>query len=232
MASTLTPLRRNLGSWGETDEGTPLQGQRDAKTHQRGVLHSVNRMEAILNSRPLVPLDSAPLDGAQVLTLGHFLIGRSLKALPNLPDTTSRLTNLKRWNLCQRLTHNIWDKWSQDYLRQLQQLQRWKHPKRTVRVGDVVLLKDNELFHRSWPLARVEEVHTGSDRLVRVVRLRTERGIYKRAITRLVPLLQEEKSAISPPPPPPPPRRLFGSKTPFHLKIELEYILFPSLFPP
>ena len=159
----------------------------------------LTEVEAILNSRPLVPLDSAPLDGAQVLTPGHFLIGRSLKVLPNLPDTTSRLTNLKRWNLCQRLTHDIWDKWSQDYLRQLQQHQRWK---RSVRVGDV---KDNELFHRSWPLARVEEVHTGSDGLVRVVTLRTECGIYKRAITRLVPLLQEEESAASPPP-----RRMFG----------------------
>ena len=159
----------------------------------------ITEVEAILNSRPLTPLDSAPLDGAQALTPGHFLVGRSLKALPERPDTTTKLTSLRRWNLCQRLTQDLWDKWSQDYLHQLQQFQRWKHPKRLVQVGDIVLLKDNELFHRSWPLARVEQVHPGTDGLVRVVTLRTEKGSYKRAVTRLVPLLREDEPVASPP---------------------------------
>ena len=157
-------------------------------------------VEAILNSRPLTPLDSAPLDGSQVLTPGHFLVGRSLKALPTRPDVNSKITSLRRWNLCQRLTQDLWDRWSQDYLKQLQQFHHWKHPKRLVKVGDIVLLKDSELFNRSWPLARVEQVHPGADGLVRVVTLRTEKGSYKRAVTRLVPLLQEEESAASCPP--------------------------------
>ena len=45
-------------------------------------------VEAVLNSRPLAPLDSPPMDGATVLTPGHFLVRRSLKALPEIPDTT------------------------------------------------------------------------------------------------------------------------------------------------
>ena len=59
--------------------------------------------EAILNSRPLVPLDSAPLDGSQILTPAHFLIGRPLKALPGMPDTTTKITSLRRWNMCSTL---------------------------------------------------------------------------------------------------------------------------------
>ena len=49
----------------------------------------LTEVEAVLNSRPLTPLDSAPLDGASVLTPGHFLIGRSLKALPEVPNTST-----------------------------------------------------------------------------------------------------------------------------------------------
>ena len=78
------------------------------------------KVEAILNSRPLTPLDSAPVDGARILTPGHFLVGRSLKALPALPDMTSKITSLKRWNLCQIITQELWEQWSQDYLRYMQ----------------------------------------------------------------------------------------------------------------
>ena len=98
-------------------------------------------------------------------------------------------------------TQDLWDQWNQDYLKQLQRFHHWRHRKRSVQVGDVMLLKDNELFHISWPLAVVEQVHPGTDGLVRVITLRTEKGTYKRAVTRLVPLLREEEpAALSPPP--------------------------------
>ena len=159
--------------------------------------------EAILNSRPLMPMDSAPTDGAQILTPAHFLIGRSLRALPTKLDTTANISLLKHWRLCQRLTRNFWEEWSGSYLQYLQRLHRWQHPKRSLQVGDVVLLKDPELFLRSWPLAVVEQVHPGPDGLVRVATLRTSKGSYKRAVTRIVPLISDASSAGPPPPPPP-----------------------------
>ena len=90
------------------------------------------KVEAVLNSRPLIPMDSAPVDGAQVLTPGHFLVGRSLKALPELPDTASTITVLRRWNLCLRLSHEIWTKWSQDYQHLLQIQYHHFFPHRSV----------------------------------------------------------------------------------------------------
>ena len=39
-------------------------------------------VEAALNSRPLIPLESGPADGLEVLTPGHFLVGKALKAVP------------------------------------------------------------------------------------------------------------------------------------------------------
>ncbi len=48
------------------------------------MLYSVPvKIESVLNSRPLTPLDSAPDDGIEVLTPGHFLVGKALKSVPS-----------------------------------------------------------------------------------------------------------------------------------------------------
>ena len=42
----------------------------------------LTQIEAVLNSRPLVPLPSDD-DGIEALTPGHFLIGRPLESIPD-----------------------------------------------------------------------------------------------------------------------------------------------------
>ena len=111
-----------------------------------------------------------------------------MRALTEQTGLEKNVSAMKRWNLCQRLSAEFWSRWSREYLHLLQRYYKWKHPKRSIQKGDVVLLKDQELFTRSWPLACVEETHPGKDGLVRVVSVRTEKGIYLRPITKLVPL--------------------------------------------
>ena len=49
----------------------------------------LTQVEACLNSRPLVPIKSANDDGIEVLTPGHFLIGKPIMLSPILNSPTN-----------------------------------------------------------------------------------------------------------------------------------------------
>ena len=66
----------------------------------------LTQIEACLNSRPLVPLPNDD-DGIEALTPGHFLIGKPLTALPDVPPTES-ISLRKRWQLCKALLRHFW----------------------------------------------------------------------------------------------------------------------------
>lgn len=75
--------------------------------------------EAILNSRPLLPIHSTSDDAICPLTPGHFLIGRPLVSLPQRVDITAKLQNLRRWNMIKRLEYDLWRQWRAEFLTQL-----------------------------------------------------------------------------------------------------------------
>ena len=126
-------------------------------------------IEAALNSWPLTPLESTAEDGTEALTPGHFLIGRPLLSLPTDDKKLENITTLRRWNLLQHLTTEFWRRWRTEYLVNLNRLTKWKCSQGPIQQGDVVILKDEMFPNRSWPLARVQDVHPGPDGLPRVV---------------------------------------------------------------
>ena len=148
----------------------------------------LTQVEACLNSRPLVSLPSDD-DGIGALTPGHFLIGRPLEALPDPSFSYRSLTLLRRWHLCQALVRLFWQRWSTEYLTSLKRYTKWHHPSRNLRVGDIVVLQEDNLVPTKWPLAKVIQVHTGKDNLVRVATVKTAIGTYKRPVTKIALLL-------------------------------------------
>lgn len=152
----------------------------------------VAEAEAILNSRPLIPQDSPADDAIEPLTPGHFLVGSPLAALPIQPDTHSKIPLLKRWNLVQRLGHDLWQRWRTEFLLLLQKRNKWRKPGLVFQVGDVVLVNDTDNFQRDWPMARVICVYPGSDGLVRVVDVWIRGKVWRRATHKLVHLLSED----------------------------------------
>ena len=124
-------------------------------------------------------------ESIQVLTPGHFLIGRPLTCLPDPDTSTPSMSLLRR---CQYLVRHFWNRWSVEYLSTLNKYSKWHHPVKNVSVDDVVVREDG-MVPTLWPLARVVCVYPGKDGLVKVVDVKTSKGVYKRPVTKLVVLL-------------------------------------------
>ncbi|GFX75326.1 integrase catalytic domain-containing protein [Trichonephila clavipes] len=142
------------------------------------------QIEGILNSRPLCLLSSNS-DDLNTLTPAHFLIGRSMTSVvePNLIELKENA--LKKWQRITRLVQLIWNKWHRCYLSELQQRNKWQFKKQNVNVGDLVVLIEDNMPTFKWPLGRITEIYSGSDALIRVVKVKTQFGEYKRAISRV-----------------------------------------------
>ena len=85
--------------------------------------------------------------------------------------------------MVQHLNSDLWKRWCLEYLSTLQKRTKWKSPNRDRSIGDIVLLKDEAVYQRSWPFGRVEKIVKG----------RT----YGHPVTRSVFLLEEEVSSSS-----------------------------------
>ena len=147
----------------------------------------LSQIEACLNSRPLAIAD--PDDGVEPLTPGHFLIGQPLEALPDSSSAYQPISSLRRWQFCQALLRQFWERWSTDYLTQLSKFSKWRRPSKNIQVNDVVCIKEDNMVPTQWPLARVTAVYPGTDGRVRVADVKTEKGNYKRPVTKLVLIL-------------------------------------------
>lgn len=169
------------------------------KSFKRHLLRSVNpslftyeefvtlttKIEAILNSRPLTPLSTDPND-LRALTPGDFLIGRPLTSIPDpslLHLNENRLSNFQH---IQYLKQQFWIRWSNEYLQELNVRSKWQQQSsENIKIGTMVTLQEDDLPPLYWILGRIEEVHPGQDGIVRVVSVRTKKGIYKRNVKKV-----------------------------------------------
>ena len=71
----------------------------------------------------------------------------------------------------------------------LNKITKWHYPNRNVAVGDIVILREDNIIPTKWPMAHVVQVFPGKDRLVRVVSVQTAQGTYTRPITKIAIIL-------------------------------------------
>ena len=147
--------------------------------------------ERIINDRPITKVSSDPTDPL-ALTPNMLLLARGSAPLP--PGLFTRDDHYARrwWRQVNYLADQFWKRWIKEYLPILQRRDKWQRPRRNLRVGDVVLVIDENQPRGSWPMGLITTTHAGKDGYVRSCDITTNkgRGSVTRPITRLC-LLEE-----------------------------------------
>jgi len=141
------------------------------------------KVELIVNGRPLIVLSDDP-NHETPLTPNHLLL---LRGRPHLLPGRFDQSDIygRRWKHVQFLSDQFWRRWMREYLPTLQLRQKWLRPKRNLQNGDVVLIMDENIPRKTWPLGRIIQTFPGKDGLVRAVRVKTSWTILTRPITKL-----------------------------------------------
>ena len=143
---------------------------------------SLQEIEACINSRPLTYVSDTGLP----LTPSHFLIGRS-SPMMNVNDVNycEETKDLVLRERCQtKIVDQFWNAWKNEYIRNLAPMKAKKR-NTDVKLGAVVLIKEEGKSRLQWPLGVICKLFTGKDGLVRAVELKTSKGVICRAVQKL-----------------------------------------------
>ena len=147
-------------------------------------------VESIINSRPIrTPAEDA--QDLEALTPSMLLTMKSVCLPPCLTEKNDIYAR-RRWRQVQYLSDLFWCRWKREYLPTLQQRQKWLKPKPNLKIGDVVLIKDENTPRGVWPMARVVKTMPDNKGLVRRVLVKTSRNILERPCDKLCLLLDAE----------------------------------------
>ena len=159
---------------------------------------------SIVNSRSLTTDNISDTKSLEPLTLNHLLTMKSSVLLPPpgkfvAEDVYAR----KRWRRVQYLMEQFWGRWRKEYLANITLRQHWHSSRRNVKIGDIVILKEEEIPRNEWRLGRVLDVCEDADGLVRKATVQmgnrklgkegqrlTSLSIFERPIHKLVVLVE------------------------------------------
>ena len=126
------------------------------------------------------------------------MLGKRIFTIPDQEDidvqNEGRNELLKREMHLENVLQHFWKRWKVEYLTQLREHhQPSKKDGQSVKVGDVVLIQEDNVKRLNWPIAVIESLLKGKDGNVRAATVRTfnKAGKFtttRRAVQRLYPV--------------------------------------------
>ncbi len=116
-----------------------------------------------INSRPLT---WNPRPEGEPLCVQDLMLGRAKPGQVEVKfETGKKLT--RRFENVQRTQQEFWKRWIEEVFPERLRQSKWKQGKRDLKVGDVVLRKDETAAGQTYKYAKVIKVHTSTDGKVR-----------------------------------------------------------------
>lgn len=104
---------------------------------------------------------------------------------PNLINISDNKLNI--WQRITSIKQQFWKEFYKSYLSKLQIRQKWLKESPNLNIGNLVLIKDENVPPTNWPLGRVLQTHISKDdQLIRSVLVKTTAGQYWRPIHKLI----------------------------------------------
>lgn len=135
--------------------------------HPRSVTDEVLRtvfaeVASMLNSRPLTHVHTDPAE-PEPLTPNHFVLGGAHPhRVPDCEEAFDGLTK-RRWKQSQFILNQFWRRWMQEYDPSLINREKWDQSARPLRIGDQVLIMDENATRATNNVGRCETyVYFGS----------------------------------------------------------------------
>ena len=142
-------------------------GQRLDSSTLRTFLYEVM---AVMNSRPLSPQNLSDPLGQEPLTPNHLIMMKPQGGCILPPPGEFQKEDLyarNRWRKVQHLVDVFWTRWQKEYILLLQSRHKWRKKRRNVTVGDIVIIRDEDLVRGIWTMGKIVDVIADSDGLVR-----------------------------------------------------------------
>jgi hypothetical protein len=112
-----------------------------------------------INSRPLT---WNPRPEGEPLCVQDLMLGRAKPGQAEVKfESGKKLT--KRFKNVQRTQQEFWKRWIEEIFPEKLRQSKWKQEKRDLKVGDVVLKKDETAAGQTYKYAKVTRVHTSTD---------------------------------------------------------------------
>jgi len=171
------PGASHMGGWWERQIRTVRSiltfalDKSDGRLNSNSLRTFLYEVMAIVNSRPistegLYDPTTDPLSPNQILT--------KKTAILTQPGEFQEddLYSSKMWRRVQSMAQMFWKRWRAEYLTSLQKKSKWEIKRPNLKVGDIVMLKEDDLLRSNWRLACVDRAYESKDGLVRKLRLR------------------------------------------------------------
>ena len=146
--------------------------------------------ELIINSRPITRpssdvRDENPLTPFKLLCLSEAPVSCGKF------DVNDNYCN-KRWRQVQYMACQFWCKWKKSYLATLIERQKWLKKNRNLKIGDIVIVSDENTARSHWPLGKIKAIKISDDGMVRSAEIKLQNKYLTRPISKLVMILENE----------------------------------------